>query len=236
MLDYMSYVDVVILSHPAKEPSHGYELRRRVEAATGFALHNNSLSPALRRFEEAGAVTKTAQPQEGGRPPRHVYAITEVGREMLHDMLTDLPPAQAGDEAEFLARLGQFELLMPAERCAVLDARLAALSTRAAHLAHLANASPPGRASRAACAGPAAPAGGARGWRAGGPAALPPSAAGWRGCAPSAASCPHPRRDHSHDNFDRESRPHHGHRPAPREAWRLGTVRAAGWAAVVDAG
>src|SRR5215467_8247248 len=137
----MSYVDVVILSHLAKEPSHGYQLRRRVEAATGFALHNNSLYPALRRFEEAGAVTKTAEPQEGGRPPRHVYAITEVGREMLHDMLTDLPPAQAGDEAEFLARLGQFELLMPAERCAVLDTRLAALSARAAHLAGLAKAS-----------------------------------------------------------------------------------------------
>ena len=137
----MSYVDVVILSHLAKEPSHGYQLRRRVEAATGFALHNNSLYPALRRFEEAGAVTKTAQPQEGGRPPRHVYAITEVGREMLHDMLTELPPARAGDEAEFLARLGQFELLMPAERCAVLDARLAALSARAAHLADLAKAS-----------------------------------------------------------------------------------------------
>jgi DNA-binding PadR family transcriptional regulator len=137
----MSYVDVLILSHLAKEPSHGYELRRRVEAATGFGLHNNSLYPALRRFEEAGAVTKTAQPQEGGRPPRHVYAITEVGREMLHDMLAGLPADQAGDDAEFLARVGQFELLTPAERCAVLDARLAALSARATHLADLADAS-----------------------------------------------------------------------------------------------
>lgn len=137
----MSYVDVLILSHLATEPSHGYELRRRVEAATGFGLHNNSLYPALRRFEEAGAVTKTAQPQEGGRPPRHVYAITEVGREMLHDLLAELPQDQAGDDAEFLARVGQFELLTPAERCAVLDARLAALATRAAHLAGLADAS-----------------------------------------------------------------------------------------------
>jgi len=137
----MSYVDVVILGHLAKEPCHGYELRRRVEAATGFGLHNNALYPALRRFEEAGAVTKTTQPQEGGRPPRLVYTITGTGREMLHDLLADLPAAQAGDDAEFLARLGQFELLTPAERCAVLDARLAALSARAAHLAGLADAS-----------------------------------------------------------------------------------------------
>jgi DNA-binding PadR family transcriptional regulator len=137
----MSYVDVLILSHLAAEPSHGYELRRRVEAATGFGLHNNSLYPALRRFEQAGAVTKTAQPQDGGRPPRHVYTITEVGRELLHDLLAELPPDQAGDEAEFLARVGQFELITPAERCAVLDARLTALAARAAHLAGLADAS-----------------------------------------------------------------------------------------------
>src|SRR5215469_9718283 len=137
----MSYVDVVILGRLAKEPSHGYALRRQVEASTGFGLHNNALYPALRRFEETGAVTKTAQPQEGGRPPRLVYAITEVGREMLHDLLADLPAAQAGDEAEFLARVGQFELLTPAERCAVLDARLAALTARAARLADLADAS-----------------------------------------------------------------------------------------------
>ena len=140
-LDYMSYVDVVVLSHLAEEPCHGYELRRRVEASTGFGLHNNALYPALRRFEEAGAVTRTTQPQEGGRPSRLVYTLTEAGREMLHDLLAGLPAAQAGDDAEFLARLGQFELLTPAERCAVLDARLAAITARAAHLAGLARAS-----------------------------------------------------------------------------------------------
>jgi len=105
----MSYVDVVILGHLAKQPCHGYALRRQVEAATGFGLHNNALYPALRRFEEAGAVTKTAQPQPGGRLPRLVYQITEAGRELLHDRLAGLPAAQAGDDAEFLARLGQFE-------------------------------------------------------------------------------------------------------------------------------
>jgi len=137
----MSYVDVVVLSHLAEEPCHGYELRRRVEASTGFGLHNNALYPALRRFEEAGAVTRTTQPQEGGRPSRLVYTLTEAGREMLHDLLAGLPAAQAGDDAEFLARLGQFGLLTPAERCAVLDARLAAITARAAHLAGLARAS-----------------------------------------------------------------------------------------------
>lgn len=133
MLDVMSYVDILILRHLRQRPAHGYELRKRVEAITGVLLHNNSLYPALKRFEEAGAVVKTAEPQEG-RPPRHVYEITDVGRELLHDMLAELPAEAAGDDTEFLARVGQFTLLAPDERTAILDARDAALRDRVAHL------------------------------------------------------------------------------------------------------
>src|SRR5205807_9709984 len=84
-LDGMSYVDILILRHLYRRPVHGYELRKQVEATTGFVLHNNSLYPALRRFEEAGAVVKTLRPQEG-RPPRHVYELTDVARELLQDL------------------------------------------------------------------------------------------------------------------------------------------------------
>ena len=111
----MSYIEILILRRLHGGPAHGYELRKRVEETTGFVLHNNSLYPALRRFEEAGAVTKAAEPQEG-RPPRLVYTLTDVGRDLLHDMLAELPAEQAGQPEEFLARLGQFNLLYPAER------------------------------------------------------------------------------------------------------------------------
>src|SRR5260370_30724211 len=107
-------------------PATGYELRKRVEATTGFVLHNNSLYPALRRFEEAGAVVKTAEAQQG-RPPKHVYEITDVGRELLHDMLAELPADQAGDEMEFLSRLGQFSLLEAAGRLPAVGAPDAAV-------------------------------------------------------------------------------------------------------------
>ena len=95
-------------------------------------LHNNSLYPALRRFEEAGAVTKTAEPQQG-RPPRLVYTLTEVGQELLHDMLADLPDEQAADPNEFMARLGQFSLINPAERAGVLASRTRAVRRQLAH-------------------------------------------------------------------------------------------------------
>jgi DNA-binding PadR family transcriptional regulator len=128
----MSYVEILILRRLRGGPAHGYELRKRVEETTGFVLHNNSLYPALKRFEEAGAVTKTAEPQEG-RPPRLVYTLTQVGDELLHDMLADLPAEQAGELPEFLARLGQFSLLNPAERAAVLASRTQAVRQQLTH-------------------------------------------------------------------------------------------------------
>jgi DNA-binding PadR family transcriptional regulator len=128
----VSYIEILILRRLRSGPAHGYELRKRVEQTTGVVLHNNSLYPALKRFEEAGAVTKTAQPQEG-RPPRLVYTLTEVGHDLLHDLLADFPPDQAADETEFLARLGQFSLLNSAERSVVLAARTRAVQTQLAH-------------------------------------------------------------------------------------------------------
>jgi DNA-binding PadR family transcriptional regulator len=130
----VSYIEILILRRLRGGPAHGYELRKRVEQTTGFVLHNNSLYPALKRFEEAGAVTKTAEPQQG-RPPRLVYTLTEVGHELLHDMLADLPPDQAADEAEFMVRLGQFSLLTSAERAVVLAARTRSVREQLAHLA-----------------------------------------------------------------------------------------------------
>jgi DNA-binding PadR family transcriptional regulator len=129
----MSYLEILILRHLSRTPAHGYELRKRVEATAGVTLHNNSLYPALKRFEEAGAVTKTAEAQEG-RPARNVYELTDVGRDLLHDMRAELPPEQAADDYEFLTRIGQFALLAPDERMAVLDARDRALREQLAHL------------------------------------------------------------------------------------------------------
>jgi DNA-binding PadR family transcriptional regulator len=128
----VSYIEILILRRLRGGPAHGYELRKRVEQTTGIVLHNNSLYPALRRFEEAGAVTKTAEPQEG-RPPRLVYKLTAVGHDLLHDMLADLPPDQAADPAEFMARLGQFSLISYPERAVVLAARTRAVRNQLAH-------------------------------------------------------------------------------------------------------
>jgi DNA-binding PadR family transcriptional regulator len=128
----VSYIEILILRRLRSGPAHGYELRKRVEETTGIVLHNNSLYPALRRFEEAGAVTKTSEPQDG-RPARLVYTLTEVGQDLLHDMLAELPAEQAAEESEFMARLGQFSLINPTERGRVLASRTQAVHAQLAH-------------------------------------------------------------------------------------------------------
>src|SRR6201986_2963194 len=128
----MSYIEILILRRLRSGPAHGYELRKRVEETTGFVLHNNSLYPALRRFEVAGAVTKATEPQEG-RPRRLGYPLPEVGQALLHDMLAALPAEQAADETEFLARLGQFSEVNSAEPAGVLASRTRAGRDQLAH-------------------------------------------------------------------------------------------------------
>ncbi|WP_091291379.1 PadR family transcriptional regulator [Amycolatopsis xylanica] len=133
------WIEIVLLSRLAKEPLHGYELRKEVEASTGRTLSNNSLYPTLRRFVDAGAVTRTAADQET-KPPRHVYEITEVGLELLRDMLADFPEELALNEPEFLARVGNFSRLSGGERLAVLDTRDRAIAAERDRLAALAAA------------------------------------------------------------------------------------------------
>src|SRR3569833_4156457 len=98
---------------------HGYELRKAAEASTGHTLSNNSLYPTLRRFGDAGAVSRSAEEQEA-KPPRHVYTITDVGRELLHDMLADFPAELALSQKKKHTRVGSFSRLDPPERARVL--------------------------------------------------------------------------------------------------------------------
>jgi hypothetical protein len=86
--------------------------------------------------------TRDRAPQHESKPPRHVYELTDVGRELLHDLLSELPAAQAGDDLEFLTRLGQFAFLTPDERIAILDARSTALAASEARLDALAERAP----------------------------------------------------------------------------------------------
>jgi DNA-binding PadR family transcriptional regulator len=128
-------VDILILESLATRPQHGYEIKKGVERILGsdFSINNNLLYPALRRFEELGAVSREVV-RTPGRPDRHVYHLTDRGVELLQHMLSEFPPNLAEDQAEFQVRVAFLDLLEPAARLDILAAREAVVRKRLAHL------------------------------------------------------------------------------------------------------
>ncbi len=132
------YLDILVLAHLAHRPAHGYEIKKRVDLSLGSPrLNNNVLYPALRRFEEAGAIEGELVPQQGV-PPRRVFRLTETGQDLLRNLLEDFPESLAASDEEFLTRLAFFHLLAPQVRLDILAARQRALRRRIDHLADMA--------------------------------------------------------------------------------------------------
>ena len=109
------------------------ELRRlRDELEVSLARYTElyelyvALYPALRRFEQMGAIEREIERQQG-KPDRHIYHLTALGHELLRDLLCEFPPEVARRMSEFFVRVSFFELLEPPERLAILDARRAFL-------------------------------------------------------------------------------------------------------------
>ncbi|WP_127553773.1 PadR family transcriptional regulator [Actinoplanes sp. OR16] len=75
-------LDMCLLALLAAEPSHGYELVRRVEAAGFGAVSYGTVYPLLTRMRRLGLVTDEQQASPSG-PPRKVYALTAPGRARL---------------------------------------------------------------------------------------------------------------------------------------------------------
>ena len=126
------YIDILILAELSSRPYHGYELKRQVEWILGESLNSNHLYPALRRYEELGAIYHEVE-RQSGRPDRHVYHLTERGKDVLHALLRDFSPELARSDSEFQTRVAFFHLLDPGDRLAILQTRREVLEQRLQH-------------------------------------------------------------------------------------------------------
>lgn len=130
-------IDLIILANLVDGPKHGYALKK--QAGVAFAqseLHNNLVYPLLRRFTSQGWVTKRSAPGERGQT-RQQYALTPAGRHALMERLIAFDEKEAQSSEEFLLRVGLFDLLQPAARERILDARQQVLTGREEHFARL---------------------------------------------------------------------------------------------------
>jgi PadR family transcriptional regulator PadR len=75
-------LDMCLLALLAREPAHGYELVRRMEAAGFGSVSYGTIYPLLTRMRRLGLVADEHQDSPTG-PPRRVYGLTEPGRTRL---------------------------------------------------------------------------------------------------------------------------------------------------------
>src|SRR5579885_1968319 len=123
--------DILILAALLSRPMHGYEIKKNYDQSLGglVTLHHNQLYPALRRFEEMGAVRREAIEQQG-KPDRHIYHLTDHGLSELREMLRDFPQTIARNDMEFHVRFALFGFLEPPDRVTILQTRMEALQAR----------------------------------------------------------------------------------------------------------
>ena len=82
----------VVLALLAKEPSHGYELRVRIERALGplaAGFNAGQMYVTLGRLEQSGMVVSTRE-AAADRPERRIYELTAAGRERVEEWLADV--------------------------------------------------------------------------------------------------------------------------------------------------
>lgn len=129
------YFDILTLRVLRDRPGHGYEIKKQVERILGGrSINNNVLYPALRRFEEQGAVERAAAEADQGRPPRNVYRLTDTGHDLYQAMIRDADPALLADENEFQVRVSFFADLPPGDRLRIIGVRRAVVQARIDHL------------------------------------------------------------------------------------------------------
>jgi DNA-binding PadR family transcriptional regulator len=117
------------------QPRHGYEIKKQVERILGGrSINNNVLYPALRRYEEQGAIERVAAEADPGRPPRNVYRLTDTGHDLFQSMVRDADPALLADDNEFQMRVSFFDDVPPEDRLRIIGVRRAIVQAQIDHL------------------------------------------------------------------------------------------------------
>jgi DNA-binding PadR family transcriptional regulator len=97
----------VVLAMLAKEPSHGYQLRRRLRQALGplgEKLNDGQVYVTLTRLEKAGLVASERAASSADRPDRKMYELTPNGQERVGEWLAEVSWPKP-DLAEFHLKL-----------------------------------------------------------------------------------------------------------------------------------
>lgn len=122
-------------------PAHGYSIRKRLEEmlSKDLGLNDGQLYPALAKLEARGWITKEVVEQRS-HPTKHLYRVSEAGREAFQRWLEGGAPDEAGERLgffwrdAFLQRCSFFGNLSPDAAATQVRTRLEETSRRAERL------------------------------------------------------------------------------------------------------
>jgi DNA-binding PadR family transcriptional regulator len=98
----------VILALLESGPSHGWEMKSRIEAALGpeyGGLNKGYIYEVIHKMERERTITSHVESQEGMRPDRSVHVITDLGRDQLTEWLGEPVHRSAGFRDEFVQKV-----------------------------------------------------------------------------------------------------------------------------------
>jgi DNA-binding PadR family transcriptional regulator len=98
----------VILALLECGPSHGWQMKSRIEAALGpeyGGLNKGYIYEVIHKMEREGTITSQVEHQPGMRPDRSVHEITERGRDELTEWLQEPVRRSAGFRDEFVQKV-----------------------------------------------------------------------------------------------------------------------------------
>jgi DNA-binding PadR family transcriptional regulator len=117
-------LELAILGLLHEGPTHGYELRRRLNSALGpfRALSYGTLYPALRLLLDRGLIAQTPGPVATGRRARVVYELTAIGKEHFAGLVAR-SDSTAWDDDDFDVRFAFFARTERDVRLRILEGR-----------------------------------------------------------------------------------------------------------------
>jgi DNA-binding PadR family transcriptional regulator len=115
----------VLLAMLAKEPSHGYQVRRRLRLALGplgEAMNDGQVYVTLSRLEKAGLVVSERTAGLAERSDRKVYGLTPAGQQRVSEWLAEVSWPKP-DLAEFHLKLVAAAAAGLADPITIVDAQ-----------------------------------------------------------------------------------------------------------------
>jgi DNA-binding PadR family transcriptional regulator len=131
---------LAVLSYLTRQPMHPYEMGRMLRDhgdARSVKFSAGSLYMVVGQLVRAGFIVEHETVRHGQRPERTVYAITDAGRQEVHDWLRELVEEPQHEYPQFVAALSLIAALPPSEVVELLGRRLRRLAEQRAEIREL---------------------------------------------------------------------------------------------------